>query len=218
MYQRFVRLSILMTVTILFASSAVAMARTRQVQARFAVVDLERVNREFRGKQNAKSIRMLQILNDQISRRNEMPFLTEIEHLRLDKIMAKPSARQSQRERTEVRELYAKSDRLNQDYALSKNRVAKEGTEQDNQTVRKLDEIVADANRRSEAQKSQKRKITSIVGTESDKIISTVRSAVKKVAQSKHIDVVFSASQVAVVASGPMDITDDVIAELNKRR
>lgn len=181
----------------------------------FATIDFQKVDTDYKAKQASESdIQNMAALFDQmLSRRNEMPYLSEDEQLALDKLMEK-RATQTDADKAKVKDLQDKGQKANAEIQAIRQKKEADLTEADKQRLKQAGEL-EDSARRVLASLNENLRNTMKQTTDAKRgeLLKQVRAAIKIIAEQKGITIVFD-SGVAPYAG--TDITQAVVNELNK--
>ncbi|HSV75118.1 MAG TPA: OmpH family outer membrane protein [Chthonomonadales bacterium] len=184
-------------------------------QSTFGTVDVQRINQQFKARQVALSdlTAMQATLQGRLTRRQNMPFLTDEEHRQLDTHVEKGAA-QTDADRAAARVLTDKATQLNTEFEQLSQKPDAELTAEDRTKIQerraagfRMQQNVGVLN---EQFTNQMREFES---TNLDRLMKEFRDAVKKVAEQRNLTIVFD-SQFALYAG--TDITAPVLAELNR--
>lgn len=182
----------------------------------FASVDVEKVNNEFVARRTIESqMRALdQRMQEQLARRNSMPFLSEDEHKQIDAIEAKEAAQRTPADTAKLKELNDKGARLSSEIDALRGKADDKLTPEEKERLKQAEADFQKAKGQFQALQDECRQtMQKKVDENSDMLMGRFREAVKKIGEAKGVSIVFS-SQVAIYAG--TDLTQTVIAELNK--
>ena len=185
-------------------------------QSTFGTVDVQKINQQYKARQVALAdLTALQSqLQARLTRRQNMPFLTEDEHKQLDALVEKGAA-QTDADKAAAKALTDKATQLNTEFEQLNQKPDKDLTPEDRAKIQE---------RRSAGFKMQQtvsalndeytNRMREFESTNLDRLMKEFRDAVKKIAEQKNLTIVFD-SQFALYAG--VDITAAVLAELNKK-
>jgi Skp family chaperone for outer membrane proteins len=212
------RALVLSCVVLCIAFAVGASGQGSKATTTFATVDTQKVANEFRERQAVETeLRLMQAkYQGRLQRRDNYPFLTEDEHKQLDQLTEKDPQQQTPADKTKIEELLKKGQQLATDIDALRQKPDKDLTEADKQKLRDAETAFQKAKQQYAVIKDQLESEFGLAGkAKSDALIKAVRDAVAKVAEQKGISIVFN-SEVALYAG--MDITPQVLAELNKKK
>jgi Skp family chaperone for outer membrane proteins len=182
----------------------------------FATIDFQKVDAEYKAKRDSEADiqNMASVFNARLSRRQDMPYLTEDEQKTLDTLMEKAAGTQSDADKAKIKELQDKGQKANAEIQAIRQKKEADLTDADKQRLKQAGEMEDSARRilvtLNEDLKNQMDQMTASKRTE---LLTKVRAAIKTIAEQKGIAIVFD-SGVAPYAG--TDITQPVITELNK--
>lgn len=182
----------------------------------FATVDLQKINAEYKARQLA--LADFQSLNTKyqamLQRRDDMWLLTDDEQKQIDAIVDKGAAA-TDADKAKRAELEKKASTLSDEYKALISKPEKDLTADDRQKIQDKQAIYNKAKTEFASLKDDlSAKLAQSDKENSAKLLDTLRKAVAKVAEQKNVSIVFD-SQIALYAGS--DLTDPVIAELNKK-
>jgi Skp family chaperone for outer membrane proteins len=183
--------------------------------ATFAVVDFQKISAGYKAKDAVETdLRTMQQKFDaQLARRDTMPFLTEDEQKQLDAIYDKPT--KSDADNNKVKELETKNKQKSEEIEPLRAKKENELNETEKAKLKAASEKLGEAKKRFDQLKEDlTTQLNQFGKSKSETLMTKVKAAISKVAADKSIAMVFT-SEVALYAG--MDITDQVISELNKK-
>jgi Skp family chaperone for outer membrane proteins len=181
----------------------------------FATVDIQKISDGYKEKIDLETkFRDMQTQWEaKLSRRDNMPLLSEDEQKQLDAIYAK-GAGMSDADKATAKTLTDKAKSLNDELVALRQKKDADLTPADKTRLTQLEGMISAASEQLNSMKDQMNTALHQFDTDnSDLLAKNIRAAVAKVAQQKGISIVFN-SQVALYAG--TDITQPVLDALNK--
>ena len=186
--------------------------------AGFATVDFERIEGEYKVRASLESdLQALQKkLEQQLARRDTMPFLSADEHKELDKLYEKDATNRTADEKKRIDDLEHKSQKQNTDVNALRQKADKDLTDEDRKKIKDAEAQWAKAQQEFAALKeASDNQLRQFVASNAQKLKKDVNEVIKKVAEQKGLLIVFN-NQVAPYAA--IDITNQVLSELNSKK
>ncbi len=211
------RVLVISTIVLAIVIAMGASGQDKKSAGVYAIVDLQKVFQNYKAKMALEEqFNKMQTNYDQrLSRRSEMPFLTEDEQKKLDIYAEKDPTALTDSEKKDQAALIKKGTELSSEVQVLRQKAEKDLTDADKNKIKEFDATLTKSQQQYEAVKADlANQIKSFDQTNSDKVNTDIRKAVSKVAEQKGFSVVFS-NQFTLYAGA--DITDTVLSELNKK-
>jgi Skp family chaperone for outer membrane proteins len=181
----------------------------------FATVDFQKISNEYKAKQAVETdlANMQARFQGRLTRRAEMPCLSEEEHVQLDALREKESTTQTAEDKKKIADFETKGGKLSEE--LQSLRQKKDLTDAEKKRLQELEAALVRTQQRYAALKDElEGKIREYGVSKSEALMKEIRAAIAKVAEQRGIAIVFN-SEVALYAG--VDITQPVLGELNKK-
>src|SRR5688500_2722503 len=184
----------------------------------FGIVDFEKLQSDYKRKVTLESdLEALKTrLDKRLARRDTMPFTSEEEHKKLDKLNEKAATDRTDAEKKRITELEQKSEGVNKEINALRQKPEKDLTDADKTRIKQAEEQWQKAQQAFAGHKSAgENELRAFITANTSTLKKDVNEAVRKVAEQKGLAIVFN-SEVAPYASA--DITSQVLAELNAKK
>jgi Skp family chaperone for outer membrane proteins len=181
----------------------------------FAIVDVGKLSEGYKARADFESqLRAMQAkLQARLDRRDNMPFLTEEEQLKLDELNEK--ATRTEAENKQMKDLETKNRTVSEEILALRQKPDNMLNDADKAKLAAADKNFREAQGRFTAMRDNlSTQINQFGKSQSEDLMKKVKVSVSKVAEQKGIALVFN-SEVALYAG--TDITDAVLSELNKK-
>ena len=181
----------------------------------FASVDIKKLSEGYKAKNAVEAeLKAMQAKFDsQLSRRDNMPFLSEEDHKALDALEEKPV--KSDADLKKIKEIQDKAKTKSDEIQSLRQKADKDLTAENKAALADADKVFREAQARFSTLKDNLAgQLQSFGASQSDDLMKKIRLAIAKVAEQKGLAIVFN-SEIALYAG--MDITDPVVNELNKK-
>lgn len=185
--------------------------------ATFAVVDFKKLSAKYTARETVEADinAMKAKFNGRLKRRDEMPFLSEEEQKQLDDLYEKAPAAKTDADNNKIKEIETKNRVKSEHIQTLRTKADKDLTEADKTELKDANEIVKNATvtftKMNDALNAQ---MNEFGNAKTDELIARLRACIAKVSEQKGFSAVFN-NEVAPYAG--VDITDQVISELNKK-
>jgi Skp family chaperone for outer membrane proteins len=210
------RALVLSTIVLCIVFAVSASGQDKKTGSTFATVDFQKIATSYGQREEVeKTIRTMRAKFDaRLQRRDNMPLLTEVEQKELDTLTEKDNPSDADKKR--IKELTDKGQRLGTEIQALRQKADKDLTDADKQKIKDAEAAFIQAQQQYGNMKEDLTNQLQQYGTTNgDKLVGQIREAVKRVAEQKGVSIVFS-SEVALYAGA--DLTDPVLAELNKKK
>lgn len=211
------RTLVALCVVLCIAFAVGANGQAQKTGPTFAIVDVQKVTSEYKDMKVAQSdlVAMQTRFQARLSRRENMPFLTEEEQKLLDDTAEKPPASRVAADEAKIKELTEKGQKLTSDYEALRQKPDKDLTEADRTRIKETEGALLKQRQQLSAFKEQlDNQFKEFGSTNQERLTKVFRGVVAKIAEQKAVSIVFD-SQFALFAG--TDLTASVIAELNKK-
>jgi len=211
------RISVVAAIAMCIVFSLSATGQGKPPSLGMATVDINKIQAQY------KQMNLLQTdlnvlkqrLAGQLDRRQQMPLLSEEDQKTLDAIYAKDVAAQTADDKKKIEEITNRGQALNNEFTALRQKAEKDLTDADKKRIKELEDLYVKSqqelgNLRDQSENTIKQFVTQ----HSEELTNNMRNAIKKIAEQKGIAIVFT-TEIAPYAG--TDITDQVIAELNKK-
>lgn len=181
----------------------------------FATVDFQKISNEYKAKQAVETdlANMQARFQGRLTRRAEMPCLSEEDHVQLDALREKDSTAQTADDKKKIADFETRGGKLSEE--LQSLRQKKELTDAEKKRLQELEAALVRTQQRYAALKEElEGKIREYGVSKSEALMKEIRAAIAKVAEQRGVAIVFN-SEVALYAG--VDITQSVLGELNKK-
>ena len=182
------------------------------------VVDFGKVEKQYKLKATVESdLKVMQNrLMGNLSRRNDLPLLTEAEQTELDKLYEKKAAGPlSDAETKRIDEITNKGNQLSAEIRQLQQKDQKDLTDADKKKLRDAEAEFGKAQQILATKKDESDNLLKqFLAEKSEMLDNNVKAAVTKVAEQKGVTIVFSSQ---VVPYAGTDLTTQVVTELNKK-
>jgi Skp family chaperone for outer membrane proteins len=181
----------------------------------FATVDFQKISADYKGRGTAEEeIRKEgQKIETRLARRDNMPFISEEDHKALDIIFEK--AAPTDVEKKKIEELTNKNKTRADEIQTIRQKPEKDLTADDKTKMAAADKDFRDATERfSKLKENWTGEFNQLKNNRGEDLMKKIRASIAKVAEQKGVAIVFN-SEVALYAG--TDLTDPVVAELNKK-
>lgn len=182
------------------------------------VVDFGKVEKQYKLKATVESdLKVMQNrLMGNLSRRNDLPLLTEAEQSELDKLYEKKAAGPlSDAETKRIDEITNKGNQLSAEIRQLQQKDQKDLTDADKKKLRDAEAEFGKAQQILATKKDESDNLLKqFLAEKSEMLDNNVKAAVTKVAEQKGVTIVFSSQ---VVPYAGTDLTTQVVTELNKK-
>ena len=181
----------------------------------FASVDFKKLSEGYKAKNAVEAeLKAMQAKFDsKLSRRDNMPFLSEEDHKALDALEEKPA--KTDADLKKIKDLQDKSKTKSDEIQALRQKADKDLTADNKTTLADADKMFREAQARFTSMKDDLAgQLQQFGNSQSDDLMKKIRSSIAKVAEQKGLAIVFN-SEVALYAG--LDLTDSVVNELNKK-
>jgi len=212
------RILALSTIVLCIVFAVRAGGQDKKPASTLATVDFQKIVSESKARKDISD--QLQAMrarfDKQLQRRDQMPFLTEAEQKELDEIDKKDVAARSEAEKKRWDELVKKATDLSNEIQALRQKPEKDLTAEDKKKISDAEQTFVKAQQQYAALRDQlTNELQQFEKTNSEKLMKEIRAAVTKVAEPKGITMVFNNE---VVLYAGVDLTEPVLAELNKKK
>jgi len=181
----------------------------------FGTVDFKKLSTDYKAKDaiEAKLKNMQAQFQARLSRRDNMPLLTEDEQKQLDGLHEKDP--QNDGDKAKIKEIEGRAKAASDEVQLLSQKKDNELNDAEKKKLQETGQKIKDAQQRFAALKEDLSQQFDRFGTaQQDELMKNIRAAITKVAEQKGLSIVFS-TDVALYAG--TDITPQVVTELNKK-
>jgi Skp family chaperone for outer membrane proteins len=180
----------------------------------FGTVDFKKLSADYKAKDKVENTlkRMQTQFQARLSRRDNMPLLTDAEQDQLDKLYEKDTPTDA--DKAKIKEIEDKAKNASDEIQKLSQKKDTELTDAEKKKLQDTGQKIKEAQQKFATLKEDLSGQFDRFGTtQQDDLMKSIRAAIAKVAEQKGLSIVFS-NEVALYAG--TDITPQVVAELNK--
>lgn len=181
----------------------------------FGTVDFKKLSADYKAKDQVENkLKAMQAqFQARLSRRDNMPLLSDDDQKTLDSLYEKDN--QTDADKAKVKEIEDRAKKASDDIQALSQKKDTELTDAEKKKLQETGTKIKDAQQKFAAMKDDLSQQFDRFGTaQQDDLMKSIRAAIAKVAEQKGLSIVFS-SDVALYAG--TDITPQVVTELNKK-